>query len=64
MMYASIHEHKAIINKMELPVRERRKCGCGCGKKSTHAITCNGIVMATGCELSMFRFRKIYGRKS
>jgi hypothetical protein len=38
--------------------RSRRLCCCGCGKRSTHLGTANGIGMLSGCELSVRRWVK------
>jgi hypothetical protein len=36
----------------------RRRCHCGCGKRSTHRGMANGIALTEGCELSMRRWVK------
>lgn len=38
--------------------RNRRKCYCGCGGKSSHGGAANGLTLVNGCELSMRRWVK------
>ena len=38
--------------------RKRRKCNCGCNKKSEYALFCNGVCLATGCQLYLYRFNR------
>jgi hypothetical protein len=52
---ASIADH-VIYVKTCLPTR--RKCRCGCNRRKTHGLYANGIIMASGCELSMRREAK------
>lgn len=55
--WASALEHV----KYAEPIKEpggRRKCHCGCGKRSTHRGMANGICLSMGCELSMHRWAK------
>lgn len=34
------------------------KCRCGCGQDAKFRAMANGVCMASGCELSMYRFIK------
>lgn len=47
--WGSIAHHALYVE----PIKSRRKCLCGCGKRVTHAAKANGIAMASGCEWSM-----------
>jgi len=38
--------------------RGRRKCHCGCGRRSTHLGMANGVCLTSGCELSVRRWVK------
>jgi len=38
------------------PITYRRKCWCGCGKRSTHIGMANGVALLSGCELSVRRW--------
>lgn len=53
---ASASEH---VRYME-PVRpqSRERCYCGCKSRATHGGYANGIILASGCELSMTRWVK------
>jgi len=45
--------------KLALPkIRARRQCHCGCGTKATHAKMANGVMLGSGCELSVQRWVK------
>jgi len=52
---ASIHEHVAYVEPLKSRSMRMRKCHCGCGKRMTHGLFANGIVMGGGCELSIYR---------
>lgn len=34
----------------------RRKCDCGCGRRSTHTGCANGVALTSGCELAIRRW--------
>lgn len=36
--------------------RSRRKCPCGCSGRATHTGSNNGVVLCSGCELSIRRW--------
>lgn len=36
--------------------RRRRKCCCGCGRRSTHRGFANGVCLMSGCELAVARW--------
>jgi hypothetical protein len=38
------------------PMRNRRMCRCGCGRKRTHMGMANGIALMGGCELVVARW--------
>lgn len=38
------------------PVSSRRRCRCGCKGRETHAGMCNGVALASGCELYVRRW--------
>jgi len=38
------------------PKNSRRKCPCGCGGRATHTGANNGVVLCSGCELSIRRW--------
>lgn len=44
---------------VKLPAKSRRLCRCGCRRRSTHSGMANGVVLVTGCELSVRRWVKI-----
>lgn len=33
-----------------LPSTSRRRCGCGCGRRATHAGLGDGVALMSGCE--------------
>ncbi|WP_313031805.1 hypothetical protein [Brucella sp.] len=35
------------------PIKSRRKCHCGCGKRETHIGMCNGVGLTSGCAWAM-----------
>ncbi len=41
-----------------VPTKSRRRCYCGCERRATHMGLANGVVMMTGCELSVLRWVK------
>lgn len=45
-------------SKVHVPAKSRRKCYCGCNQRATHLGLANGVVMMTGCELSVLRWVK------
>lgn len=57
-MWASAEHHRLYITEIKIPVRNRRKCRCGCGKKETHSVRANGISLAGGCELAAHRWKR------
>lgn len=40
------------------PATSRRKCHCGCGGRAKYGAFANGIILDSGCELSMRRWAK------
>lgn len=36
--------------------RRRRKCNCGCGKRSTHRGLANGVCLTEGCQMHIARW--------
>lgn len=51
---ASAFDHKCYVD-LAVGNTRRRKCRCGCGKRITHGVYANGIILASGCELSARR---------
>jgi hypothetical protein len=54
--YGSAMEHRRYVEPMPSRFRNRRRCHCGCGGKSSHAGMANGLCLTSGCELSMRRW--------
>ena len=52
---ASIERNVCYVEPLTNASMRRRKCHCGCGRRCTHGIFANGIIMGGGCELSMRR---------
>jgi hypothetical protein len=52
--YGSAIEHQRYIQRTSKP--SRRRCGCGCNGRVTHAGMANGLCLTSGCELSMRRW--------
>lgn len=55
--------HGSILhsNRFSKPIegrRGRRKCNCGCGKRSTHMGLANGVSLMRGCEFAVARWVK------
>lgn len=60
--YASAADHQRYTVPLSGRFRNRRRCDCGCGGKTTHAGAANGLALTSGCELSMRRWvRDGYG---
>lgn len=38
--------------------KSRRRCSCGCNRRSTHLGMANGIALMDGCELAIARWVK------
>lgn len=36
--------------------KSRRRCHCGCKRRTTHRGMANGLALCSGCELSMARW--------
>ncbi len=51
--WGSSRDHVRYCDPSQVPPRSRRKCQCGCGKRSTHHGCANGITLMTGCELAV-----------
>lgn len=54
--YGSSQEHRRYTQLLPGRFRNRRKCHCGCGGKSSHMGMANGLGLTSGCELSMRRW--------
>lgn len=54
--YGSANEHRRYVELLPGRYRNRRKCDCTCGGKSSHVGMCNGLGMTSGCEWSMRRW--------
>lgn len=52
---ASIHEHIVYAEPLTSRSMRMRKCHCGCGKRMTHGLFANGIIMGGGCEFAIHR---------
>lgn len=55
MTWANSEIHVRALKKIE-GRKGRRKCHCGCGTRSTHIGTANGIALTSGCELFVRRW--------
>lgn len=56
--YASALEHERYVQQLPGRLRNRRRCDCGCGGKTSHAGMANGLALTDGCELSMRRWAR------
>jgi hypothetical protein len=54
--WGSAMEHRRYVELIPGRYRNRRKCHCGCGGKTSHAGMANGLCLTQGCELSMRRW--------
>jgi len=54
MRWGSSEIHERTLGKT--PSRSRKRCSCGCQKRSTHTGLANGICLTSGCELLMRRW--------
>lgn len=52
--YGSATGHKRYMEPIDS--KSRRRCTCGCKKRSTHIGMANGVGLTTGCELSVRRW--------
>lgn len=57
---AAVSEHRFanayVHRRVKEPTKVRRKCPCGCGRRTTHIGKANGIGMILGCELHVARW--------
>jgi hypothetical protein len=56
--YGSVDQHRRYMDALGPRYRNRSRCSCGCGGKTTHAGLVNGLAMRSGCELSIRRWAK------
>lgn len=42
----------------KVPSTSRKRCRCGCKQRATHFGLANGVVLRSGCELSIRRWAK------
>ncbi len=52
--YGSAAEHARYAD--PIPPRSRRRCHCGCKRRSTHNGKANGIALMDGCEMAVMRW--------